>query len=319
MSQKVIGIDLGGTTVKMAIVSLEGEILQQWSIATDISEEGSRIVPDIISSIQHRLELYGLTTEDFVGIGMGTPGTVDRKNGTVSGAFNLNWKKQQPVRDQINKAFGLELYLDNDANVAALGEQWRGAGNNEPDVVFITLGTGVGGGIVANGQLLHGLLGSAGEIGHIGVDKDGFTCTCGNKGCLETVASATGIVKLARQMSESFAGNSQLKRDIDEGLAVTSKDIFQTAEAGDPFGKRVVNQVCDYLGTAAGNIANILNPSSIILGGGVSAAGEFLRSQVETYFKVTAFPSMKETTKIKLATLGNDAGVLGAASLVIRK
>lgn len=250
---------------------------------------------------------------------MGTPGTVDRKNGTVIGAYNLNWKKQQPVRDQINKAFGLEVYLDNDANVAALGEQWRGAGNNEPDVVFITLGTGVGGGIVANGQLLHGLVGSAGEIGHIGVDKEGVTCTCGNKGCLETVASATGIVKLARQMSESFAGNSQLKRDIDEGLAVTSKDIFQAAEAGDPFGKRVVNQVCDYLGTAAGNIANILNPSSIILGGGVSAAGEFLRSQVETYFKVTAFPSMKETTKIKLATLGNDAGVLGAASLVIRK
>lgn len=319
MSQKVIGIDLGGTTTKLGIIDDEGTILQQWSIATDCSGEGKQIIPNIIASIKHRMDLYQLTPQDFSGIGMGAPGNVDPAAGTVIGAYNLNWTEKQFVRKQITAALRMEVAIENDANVAALGEQWRGAGENDPNVVFITLGTGVGGGIITNGQLVRGTAGNAGEIGHIGAVTTGFSCTCGGRGCLETVASATGIVNLGRYLSEGFAGDSQLKYQLDSGQDVSCKDIFAYAQADDAFALMVVEKVCDYLGTACGNIANILNPSSIILGGGVSAAGEFLREQVETYFMYTAFPQVQESTKIKLATIGNDAGIIGAASLVFHQ
>ena len=318
MDKKIIGIDLGGTTIKFAILTLDGDIQQKWSIETNILDEGTHIVPDIIDSINHRISLYGMKKEDFVGIGMGTPGSVNLEKGTVIGAYNLNWTTLQPVKEQIEKGTGIAYALDNDANVAALGERWKGAGENDPNVVFVTLGTGVGGGIIAEGQLLHGTAGCAGEIGHATVDPDGFDCTCGKKGCLETVASATGVVRLARKLSEEFAGDSQLKQSIDDGQAVTSKDVFEYAQSGDAFAVMVVDRVCFYLGLALGNIGNILNPSSIVIGGGVSAAGEFLRGQVERYFETFTFPQVRESTKIKLAELGNEAGVIGAASLALK-
>lgn len=315
--KKIIGIDLGGTTVKFAIVTLDGEIQQKWSIETNILDEGSHIVPEIIESINHRLALYELKAEDFIGIGMGTPGSVDIAAGTVIGAYNLNWRTLQPVREQIEAGTGIHFILDNDANVAALGERWKGAGENDPNVVFMTLGTGVGGGIVMEGKLLHGNGGCAGEIGHVTVDPHGFECTCGKVGCLETVASATGVVRVARQLSEEYAGDSELKRRLDDGQAITSKDVFVLAEQEDPFALMVVDKVCFYLGLACGNLGNTLNPSSIVLGGGVSAAGEFLRSRVEKYFNEYTFPQVRESTQIKLAELGNDAGVIGAASLAL--
>ncbi|GMG65520.1 ROK family glucokinase [Tetragenococcus halophilus] len=316
--EKIMGIDLGGTTVKFAILTTEGEIQQKWSIQTNTLDEGSHIVPDIIASINHRLDLYNMQPKDFIGIGMGTPGSVDRKKGTVIGAYNLNWKTTQPVKEQIEKETGISFTLDNDANVAALGERWKGAGDNEPDVVFITLGTGVGGGIVMEGELLHGIAGCAGEIGHITVDPDGFECTCGKKGCLETIASATGIVRIARKLAEEYAGTSVLKQRLDNGEEITSKDIFELAEEDDRLAMMVVDHICYYLGLACGNIGNLLNPSSLILGGGVSAAGEFLRSKVANYFEQFTFPQVTESTKIKLAQLGNDAGIIGAASLALK-
>ena len=184
MSKKIIGIDLGGTSIKFAILTQEGEIQEKWSIKTNILDEGSHIVEEMIESIQHRLSLLNLSAEDFLGIGMGSPGVVDRVKGTVIGAYNLNWKTLQPVKEQIEKATGIPFFIDNDANVAALGERWMGAGDNQPDVVFMTLGTGVGGGIVAEGKLLHGVASAAGELGHITVDFDQpIPCTCGKKGC----------------------------------------------------------------------------------------------------------------------------------------
>lgn len=318
MDKKIIGIDLGGTTIKFAILTLDGEVQQKWSIETNILDEGSHIVPDIIESVNHRISLYGMDKADFVGIGMGTPGSVDIEKGTVIGAYNLNWTTLQSVKEQIEAGTGIPYALDNDANVAALGERWKGAGENDPDVVFITLGTGVGGGIVAEGKLLHGTAGCAGEVGHATVDPNGFDCTCGKKGCLETVASATGVVRLARKLSEEYAGSSQLKQMIDDGQAVTSKDVFEYAENNDPFALIVVDKVCFYLGLALGNIGNVLNPSAIVIGGGVSAAGEFLRSRVEKYFEEFTFPQVRESTKIKLAELGNEAGVIGAASLALK-
>lgn len=316
MSKKLLGIDLGGTTIKFGILTLEGEVQEKWAIETNTLENGRHIVSDIVESLKHRLSLYGLTKDDFLGIGMGSPGAVDRTSKTVTGAFNLNWADTQEVGSVIEKEVGIPFFIDNDANVAALGERWVGAGANNPDVVFVTLGTGVGGGVIADGNLIHGVAGAGGEIGHMIVDpENGFTCTCGNKGCLETVASATGVVRVARQLAEQYEGSSAIKAAIDNGDTVTSKDIFIAAEDGDKFANSVVERVSRYLGLAAANISNILNPDSVVIGGGVSATGEFLRSRVEKYFVTFAFPQVKKSTKIKIAELGNDAGIIGAASL----
>ncbi len=294
MTKKIIGIDLGGTTIKFGILTTAGEVQDKWAIDTTIIGNGKHIIPDIIQAINHRLDLYHLDKSDFLGIGMGSPGSVDIINNTVIGAYNLGWD--------------------------TLGERWVGAGENNPDVIFMTLGTGVGGGIIAAGNLIHGVAGAGGEIGHVTVDisDDAFDCTCGKKGCLETVASATGIVRVARKLAEAYEGESHIKAAIDNGDTVSSKDIFISAEAGDAFANSVVEKISQYLGLAAGNLANTLNPDSIIIGGGVSAAGEFLRSRIETYFNKYTFPQVRESTKIKIAELGNDAGIIGAASLALK-
>ncbi|HEY0222476.1 ROK family glucokinase [Lactovum miscens] len=316
MAKKIIGIDLGGTSIKFGILTADGQVQDKWSVATNVLDEGKHIVPDIVESINHRLEIYKLDKNDFSGVGMGSPGSVDIEKGTVTGAYNLGWKTTQEVGSVITAETGLPFAIDNDANVAALGERWVGAGENNPDVVFITLGTGVGGGIIAGGNLIHGIAGAGGEIGHIVVvPEDGFECTCGSRGCLETVASATGVVRVARQMAEEFEGDSLIKNALDSGESVSSKDIFVAAEDGDLFASKVVDKVSMYLGLACGNLGNTLNPDSIVIGGGVSAAGEFLRKQIESYFKKFTFPTVRKTTSIKLATLGNDAGIIGAASL----
>ena len=317
MQNKVLGIDLGGTSVKLAILSKEGEVFQKWSIPTDNSDDGVKIVPEIIESIKHHLDLYRLTSEDFLGIGMGSPGAVDRSEGTVTGAFNLNWATPQPVRETMEQETGIPFFIDNDANVAALGEKWRGAGGDNHDVVFITLGTGVGGGIIADGHLIHGTAGSGGEIGHMTVDPDGFECTCGKKGCLETVASATGVVKLARKHAEEYAGDSFLKSLIDDGQEITSKMIFDFAKDDDALALIVVDRFAHFLGLSCSHIGNLLNPAYIIIGGGVSAAGEFLLEKVNKHFLGFAFPNVQKSTKLKLAELGNDAGIVGACYLVV--
>lgn len=200
--------------------------------------------------------------------------------------------------------------------MAALGERWKGAGENNGEVAFITLGTGVGGGLVSNGKLLHGVR-AAGEVGHMIVQPQGYLCTCGNHGCLETYASATGIVRVARDMAEEFAGNSKLKQMLDDGQEITSKIVFDLAKKEDLLGKMVVERVCYYLGLACANLANLLNPSFVVIGGGVSAAGEYLLKRVNKYFQEFAFPVVEKTTTLKLAQLGNEAGVIGAASLAL--
>lgn len=318
MDRKLIGVDLGGTTTKFAILTENGEIQQKWSIETTILDEGAHIVPNIIDSINHHIDLYKMDRSQFVGIGMGTPGTVDLQAGTVIGAYNLNWKTLQPVKQQIEEGTGIKFTLDNDANVAALGERWKGAGENGNDVVFVTLGTGVGGGIIADGRLLHGAAGAAGEIGHVTVEPNGYMCTCGKKGCLEQYASATGVVHVARDMAEEFSGESKLKQLLDNGEEISSKITFDLAKEGDVLAKSVVDRVSYYLGYALANVGNTMNPSFIIIGGGVSAAGDFLLQQVISYFKQFTFPTVRNTTILKLAVLGNDAGVIGAASLAQR-
>ncbi|WP_288573044.1 ROK family glucokinase [uncultured Weissella sp.] len=315
---KLIGIDLGGTTIKFAIMTATGEIQQKWSIQTNILDEGSHIVPDIIESINYHLNLYQLDKDRIIGVGMGTPGTVDEKNGTVQGAFNLNWKEPQNVKADLEAGLGFPVAIDNDANAAALGEQWRGAGNNQPEVVFVTLGTGVGGGLVNEGKLIHGVKGSAGEIGHMIVEPGGYLCTCGNYGCLEQYTSATGIVHLAHDYADAYAGDSKLKAMVSNGDEITSKIVFDLAKEGDYLANEVVDKVAFYLGLATANIANMLNPSAIVIGGGVSAAGEFLLTRVQKNFNDFAFKMTRDVTEVKLAELGNDAGAYGAASLALQ-
>ncbi|MBM6729214.1 ROK family glucokinase [Limosilactobacillus ingluviei] len=314
-NKKLIGVDLGGTTIKFAILTAEGEIQQKWSLRTNILDEGSHIVPDIIESINHHIDLYKMSRDQFIGIGMGTPGTVDRDNGTVIGAYNLNWKTLQPVKEQIEAGTGLKFAIDNDANCAGLGERWKGAGNDGDDVAFITLGTGVGGGLIANRQLLHGIGGAAGEVGHIIVQPNGYQCTCGNHGCLEQYASATGVVHLAQDLAEEYEGTSRLKKMIDDGDEITSKIVFDLAKERDYLANKVVDKVCYYLGLACANISNTLNPEFVVIGGGVSAAGDFLLKRVQKNFNEFAFATVRTSTQLKLAELGNDAGIIGAASL----
>lgn len=314
--KKLIGVDLGGTTIKFAILTDKGEIQQKWSIETNILSDGQLIIPDIIDSINHHIDMYDMSVDQFDGIGLGSPGTINHEKGTIKGAFNLNWTNEvYPVRD-IEKGTGLPVVIENDANVAALGERWQGAGNNANDVVFVTLGTGVGGGIIANGKLIQGQNGAAGEIGHVTVDPNGFMCTCGKRGCLETIASATGIVRVARDRASEYAGSSELKAMLDDGQDISAKDVFDLAKKDDDLAMMVVDYVCDSLGFVLGNIANTLNPKFVIIGGGVSAAGDFLLNKVDKAMRKNEFATIKDSTELRLASLGNGAGVIGAASLI---
>jgi len=317
--KNVIGIDLGGTTAKIGILTQRGDIIDKWSLDTDITKEGVNIVPNLVESINEHLKEKKLSADDFLGIGMGSPGTVDREEGTVIGAFNLNWKTLQPVREIIEEGTGIPFFIDNDANVAALGEQWLGAGNKEPNVAFITLGTGVGGGLIIDNSLIHGALDAAGEIGHVTVEPGGYECTCGKKGCLEQYASATGVVRIARDMIAEYTSESLLKDKINNNETVDSKVIFESAKAGDTFAEQVVDRFVYYLSLALGNVANLLNPSTIVLGGGVSQAGTYLADKVSKEVRTFTFPTIRDVTKIKIAELGNNAGMIGAASLVLNE
>ncbi|PMB83823.1 ROK family glucokinase [Dolosicoccus paucivorans] len=320
MNKYVVGIDLGGTSAKLAFVTPEGVIEHQWSLPTNTSDEGRYIVSEIIESIQKEIKHQEITQDQLIGIGMGSPGAINIDEGSVIGAYNLGWSQRQYVKDQFQKAFDLPFAIDNDANVAALGEQWQGAGDNQDNVVMITLGTGVGGGIVNEGKLVHGE-GAAGEIGHLTVDRYyNFSCTCGKKGCVETLASATGIVNIAKELASLFEGESSLKDQLnDETATVDAKVIVDAAKESDPLGVEVMKEVGYFLGLTCSHVATLVNPSEIVLGGGVSHAGQYLLDLIQPYFEEMTFPQVIETTKISLAELGNDAGVLGASKIILQQ
>ncbi len=320
MTKKIFGIDLGGTSIKLSVVSVDGDIIDQWSVPTDIKDDGQHIIADLNKAIESKMLENNWTNDDILGIGMGSPGAVNREKGTVTGAYNLAWVEEQPVADQIRAYFNADwpILIENDANVAALGEQWKGAGDRADNVVLVTLGTGVGGGVIVNNQLVVGQ-GAAGEIGHMFSKEGGRKCTCGQIGCLETVASASGIVWTAGELAyTSEDTGSTIQGRIFSGDKVTSEDIFRAAEAGDQFAEMVVDETMGHLGRALGQIAAVTNPKYILIGGGVANAGQYLLDKVTHHFHESVYPGVGATTSIKLATLGNDAGVYGAASLVIK-
>lgn len=316
----IIGIDLGGTTTKLAFVSTKGEIIDKWEIPTDVTNEGNNIIRDISKSINQKLGEKGKLKTDIIGIGMGAPGPVNLETGVIYGAVNLGWKTEYHLKQIVEKETQIPTVIDNDANCAALGEMWKGAGNGAKDVVLVTLGTGVGGGVITNGDIVQGINGAAGEIGHISsIPEGGAPCNCGKSGCLETIASATGIVRIANSKLQTEVVEGELLKLYKKTGIVTAKDVFDAARNGDSVAKQVVEEVSYYLGLALANVANTLNPEKIVLGGGVSKAGDILLTPVEGYFRKYSFPRVAQSTRLAVATLGNDAGVIGAAWLVINK
>lgn len=311
----LVGVDLGGTTTKVAFLNQDGDILQKWEIATDKSEQGKNITTNIAKTISEKLKELGEKEERLLGIGIGAPGPVDGETGVVFEAINLGWTNY-PLRDLLAEATGLPVAVNNDANMAALGEMWKGAGTGAKDLVCVTLGTGVGGGVIANGSIVQGVSGAAGEFGHVIVEmEDGAACNCGLKGCLETVASATGIVRMAmRELNDN--GDSQLAYILRQNGHITAKDVADCAKQGDKYAQSVFDRVSFHLGYVLANVANTVNPEKVVIGGGVSKAGDFLLNIVHKYFQQFTFSRVRKSTSLAIATLGNDAGVIGAAWLI---
>lgn len=304
------GVDIGGTTVKMGLFEENGTILEKWEIVTNTSDEGKAILPDIAASVLEKTEKHGLDKADILGIGVGVPAPVTSE-GIVNGSANLGWKYKE-VKRELEELTGMTSVIGNDANVAALGEMWKGGGAGQKNMVMITLGTGVGGGVIINGKVITGEHGAGGEIGHICVNYDEpDTCGCGNHGCLEQYASATGIVRLAKMRLEWDSKSTVLKKD-----SVTAKDVFDAVKAGDAVATEVAEKFGKYLACGLVNLAVIADPAVFVIGGGVSKAGEVLIPFIQKPYKERAFFSNKEI-EFKLATLGNDAGICGSAKMVL--
>jgi glucokinase len=315
----IVGVDLGGTTTKLAFITTDGDIVHKWEIPTDNTNEGQNITVNIAKAIDEKLTEHNQIKNNLLGIGMGAPGPVNYEKGIVLNVVNLGWPDNYPLKDRLEAATSLPAAIENDANCAALGEMWMGAGAGAKDLVCVTLGTGVGGGVIVGGKVVQGINGAAGEIGHItAIPMGGAPCNCGKTGCLETVASATGIVRLARiELDKGEKG--ELSKKLAENGNITAKDVFDAARNQDELAQSVLSEVSFHLGFVLAGIANTLNPEKIVLGGGVSKAGDILLDPVKNNFAKFAFSPVRDSTKLAVATLGNDAGVLGAAWLIKNK
>ncbi len=311
MSKRLYGVDLGGTTVKMGLFDTEGNVLTKWEIPTVKDQGGKQILPDIAEAIKKNMAENNIAKEDVIGVGIGVPGPVD-KDGVIYKAANLGWGVFS-VRNTLSDLLdGIKVEAGNDANVAALGEMWKGGGKGHKNMVAVTLGTGVGGGIIIDGKILTGAHGAGGEIGHMHVrDGETRTCGCGNHGCFEQYASATGLANMAKEHFAGFKGNTCLKADD-----LTAKAVFDGVKAGDDLCKEIAAEYGEYLGKGLAVITSTIDPEALVIGGGVSKAGQILIDCLKPAFIENVFADCRDCD-IKLATLGNDAGTYGAAKLVL--
>ena len=310
MKKYAFGVDIGGTTCKIGFFDTNGTLLDKWEIKTNTENNGESILSDVAKAVDNKLAQEAISKDDVQGIGIGVPGPVDSQ-GVVHRCVNLGWGVVN-VAEELGNLTGLKIKVGNDANVAALGEMWQGGAKGSKDVIMVTLGTGVGGGIIVDGKVVAGFNGAGGEIGHIHVtDSVDKPCNCGNTGCLEQVASATGVVYLANKKLASCDTPSVL-RDGE----VSAKSVFDAVKAGDAVAQEIAEEFGRYLGLACANIAGVVDPQVFVIGGGVSKAGKILFDYIEKYYKKYAFPSCKDA-KFALATLGNDAGIYGAAKLML--
>ena len=304
------GADVGGTTIKLGLFTVDGEILDKWEIITRTENEGESILQDIATALKEKIQEKAIPAEEVIGIGMGIPAPVNSE-GIVRKTANLGWGYKE-VKKELENLTGWQVVVGNDANVAALGEMWKGGGEGTQNLIMATLGTGVGGGIIVDGKIVTGAHGAGGEIGHACVEpEETESCNCGNKGCLEQLASATGIVRIGKKiMAENTA---ETKLTLDD---FSAKTIFDAYKEGDGVAKQIVDKFAGYLGTALAIFSCVVDPEVIVIGGGVSKAGQPLIDAVAGHYKEHAFISCKDTP-IVLAKLDNDAGIYGAAKLVV--
>ena len=314
MKKYAFGVDIGGTTCKIGFFDTAGVLLDKWEIPTNTANAGESILSDVAQAIEGKLEAASIDKEDVQGIGVGVPGAVTDYS-VVHGCENLGWETVE-VAHELEQLTGLPVKVENDANMAVLGEMWKGGAAGSKNVMLVTLGTGVGAGIISGGHIVTGFEGGAGEIGHMVVDyNETKQCSCGKYGCLEQYASATGIVRLAKRR----AANVQDARALygaEDLTTLTAKDIFDAAKAGDEDALAVVDEVCKILGIALANVACALNPEVIVIGGGVSKAGDILIRHVQKYFDKYVFYACKNV-RFTLASLGNDAGIWGCVRLLL--
>lgn len=304
------GVDVGGTTVKMGLFERTGKVLDKWEVVTKTENEGAAVLPDIAESIKAKIQEHGLEEADIIGIGVGVPAPVTA-DGVVNGSANIGWGYKD-VKGELEELTGLPAEVGNDANVAALGEMWKGGGEGENNIVLVTLGTGVGGGVIIGGKIVVGAHGAGGEIGHLCVNyEETECCGCGNKGCLEQYASATGIVRLARKKLAAETRETALRAE-----GVTAKDVFDAVREGDTVAGEIAEEFGRYLGYCLANLAAVADPTVIVIGGGVSRAGELLLPYIQKPFLEKAFFANRDV-EFRLATLGNDAGICGAAKLIL--
>ena len=314
MKEYAFGIDLGGTTAKVGLFTTAGALLEKWEVPTDSSEKGIRILPNLAAAILGKMEEKGLTPDQVEGVGIGVPGPVQKSSVVPIVCANLGGWGQQDVAANLSGLLnGLKVLVGNDANVAALGEIWMGAAKGCRSAVMVTLGTGVGGGVVVDGKVVEGAHGAGGEIGHITVNRhETATCGCGKRGCLEQYSSATGVVRCMKLLLEENPNTPCILRGTD----FAAKDVFDAARAGDALAAKEVDQMTDLLGLALASIAATTDPEVFLVGGGVSRAGDVLFQPLAAHYKEYAFKSCREIP-IKQASLGNDAGIYGAVRLIV--
>ena len=314
MKEYAFGIDLGGTTAKVGLFTTAGALLEKWEVPTDSSEKGIRILPNLAAAILGKMEEKGLTPDQVEGVGIGVPGPVQKSSVVPIVCANLGGWGQQDVAANLSGLLnGMKVLVGNDANVAALGEIWMGAAKGCRSAVMVTLGTGVGGGVVVDGKVVEGAHGAGGEIGHITVNRhETACCGCGKRGCLEQYSSATGVVRCMKLLLEENPNTPCTLRGTD----FAAKDVFDAARAGDPLAAKEVDQMTDLLGLALASIAATTDPEVFLVGGGVSRAGDVLFQPLAAHYKEYAFKSCREIP-IKQASLGNDAGIYGAVRLIV--
>ena len=314
MAKYGFGLDLGGTTCKCGLFTNEGELLDKWEVPTDTSNGGVNILKNLAAAVKEKMAEKNISADDVSGVGIGIPGPVSG-DGVVNRCVNLGWGVFNVEKEFSDELGGIKVKAGNDANVAALGEAWMGAAKEYSSSVMVTLGTGVGGGVIINDEIITGAAGAAGEIGHIRVNyTEEMTCGCGNHGCLEQYCSATGIARLAKirlAMNEDESGLRAIPTEI-----IDAKAVFDEAKKGDVVAKEVVKRACEYLAQGLQVISAVVNPEAFVIGGGVSKAGQILIDEVEYRFNQIAFHGCRNT-KIILATLGNDAGIYGAMKLIL--
>lgn len=311
MKKYAFGVDIGGTTVKIGLFDKDGCVLDKWEIPTVKDNDGASVLPDVADSIKAKMQEKNIEADDVAGVGVGAPGAVDKEGTLVSGAVNIGWGVFN-IPKVLSGYLNLPVKAANDANVAAFGEMWQGGGKGYSNLVAVTLGTGVGGGIIIDGKIVIGANGAAGEIGHIHIeDNETDTCGCKKKGCLEQYASATGIVRLAKRRLEKDDKPSVLR----EGT-ISAKTVFDAVKAGDEVAIEIAEQFGDYLGKGLAAVSGTINPEIFVIGGGVSKAGEILLKYIIPAFQKYVFVACKDT-HFALATLGNDAGIYGAAGLIL--